>query len=189
MAKIFEQALLASTLTEIVEKTISEKNALMPTAPTESALKDILEYEGRMRVSGMDKFNSPSFIAVSNLYLNDADKQRNKPKGAIVVFMNTEFADKIFKALGLAVPYDEDDDSMMKLCGEFTATVVNALTDRLAGAGYVSLLSQAPLVYKNNVSEGVAFSVDQQEKQEITFTYFKNKAIIIEVSLAPIPKK
>ncbi len=189
MAKIFEPTLLTSSLTEIVEKLISEKNAVLPTQPTESVLKDIMEYEGRMRVSGMDKFNSPSLIAVTNLYLNEADKQKNKAKGAVVLFMNTEIADKIFKAVGFTVPYDEDDDSMMKLCGQFAQAVVNAFKDRLSSAGYAALIASEPLVYKNNVSEGVAFSPDQVEKQEISFYYFKTKTILIEVSLAPIPKK
>jgi hypothetical protein len=46
-----------------------------------------------------------------------------------------------------------------------------------------------PEVYKNIISEGVEFSKDQGEKQEISFYFLKHKALVIDWTMAPIPKK
>ena len=103
--------------------------------------------------------------------------------------MDTEVADKIFKAAGFQVPYDEDDESMMALCGNLCQSMAVNLKDRLAAAGFVSLEVSAPAVYKNTISEGVEFTKDQNEKQEISFYFLKHKALVIDWTLAPIPKK
>jgi hypothetical protein len=98
-------------------------------------------------------------------------------------------ADKIFKAAGLQVPYDEDDETMMAVCGSFSQLIVDAFKSGLDAAGYVNLISSTPSVYKNTISEGVEFNKDQNEKQEISFYYLKHKALVIEWTLSPIPKK
>jgi len=98
-------------------------------------------------------------------------------------------ADKIFKAAGLQVPYDEDDESMLGLCGSLCQLIANALKERLSADGYVELEFSSPEVYKNTISEGVEFCKDQNEKQEISFYFLKHKALVIDWTLAPIPKK
>jgi len=87
------------------------------------------------------------------------------------------------------VPYDEDDESMMALCGSLCQSIADALKDRLASAGYISLEVSTPAVYKNTISEGVEFSKDQDEKHELSFYFLKHKALAIDWTLAPIPKK
>jgi hypothetical protein len=67
--------------------------------------------------------------------------------------------------------------------------IADALKDRLAADGYVPLEFSAPGSYKNTISEGVEFSKDQKEKQEISFYFLKRKSLVIDWTLAPIPKK
>jgi hypothetical protein len=189
MAKSLDPQIVNPILTRFIEDLISSKGGLPSTKPFEIVAKHIDEYEDRMRVKASDKFDVAVYIAAINFYLNKADMQAHRARGTMICYMDLEVADKLFKAVGLKVPYDEDDESMMDLCGNLTQTIATGLTDGLAAAGFSTLEISAPSVYKNNISEGVEFSKDQDEKQEISFYYLKHKALVIDWTLAPIPKK
>ena len=189
MAKSFDPKVLTAAIIEVVEGGISEKNPLPPTQPSVAEAKEIVEYEGCMRVSGMGTFDSPCYIAAVSLYANAGDMQRNKAKGALVLYMSTEYADKIFKSLGYTIPYDEDDESMLKLTSDFCQAVSKGVIAKLSAKGFAELTASSPVVAKNTLADGVAFSNDQHEKQEVVFTYFKSKAIVVDVTLAEISRK
>jgi hypothetical protein len=189
MAKNFEPSLINSILTGFVEDLLANKGNLAVFKPTEIAGKPVNEYEGRMLIKGSDKFDVAVYIAAASIYLNKGDLQGHRARGALVLYMDIEVADKIFKAAGLQVPYDEDDESMLGLCGSLCQLIANALKERLSADGYVELEFSSPEVYKNTISEGVEFCKDQNEKQEISFYFLKHKALVIDWTLAPIPKK
>lgn len=189
MAKIFDPQIINPILTDVIEQLITTKGSLPASKPFEIATKAIDGYEDRMLVKAAEKFNVAAYIATSSFYLNQSDLQAGRPRGTMVIYMDTEVADKLFKAAGLQVPYDEDDESMMGLCGSLCQLIADALKDRLAAAGYVKLEASTPDVYKNNISEGVEYSKDQNEKQELSFYFLKHKALVIDWTLAPIPKK
>jgi len=189
MAKSFDPQIINPILTGCVEEIITAKGGIVASKPFELATKSIEEYEERMRISATDKFDVAVFIAAANFYLNKSDLQAHRARGALIVYMDTEVADKLFKAAGLQVPYDEDDESMMGLCGSLCQLIADTLKDRLASAGYVSLEVSVPAVYKNTISEGVEFSKEQNEKYEISFYFLKHKALVIDWTLTPIPKK
>ena len=189
MAKSFDPQIVNPVLTGFIEELITKQGTLVPTKPFEVAAKPIEEYEERMRVNATDKFDVSVFIAQMNFYLNKADAQAHRARGTMILYMDTEVADKLFKAAGLQVPYDEDDESMMALCGSLCQLIANALKDRLAAAGFLSLEVSAPAVYKNAISEGVEYCKDQDEKHELSFYFLKHKALVIEWTMAPIPKK
>lgn len=189
MAKSFNPSIVNSILAGFIEELITTQGGLIPTKPFDTAVKPIEEYEGRMRVNATDKFDSAVYIAASNFYLNKGDMQAHRARGAVIFYVDTEVADKIFKAAGFQVPYDEDDESMMTICGDLCQSMANALKDRLAAAGYTSLEVSPPAVYKNTIAEGVEFSKEQDEKQELSFYFLKQKALAIDWTMAPIPKK
>jgi len=189
MSKIFEPQVINPILTGFIEELITTKGNLAATKPAEIATKPIDVFEGRMRIKGIDLFEVPVYVAAVSFYLNQGDMQGHRARGAMACYMDIEVADKIFKAAGLQVPYDEDDESMMGLCGSLSKLIADALKDRLAAAGYTSLMVSNPSVYKNSIAGGVDFSKDQNEKQEISFYFLKHKALVIDWTMAPIPKK
>jgi len=189
MAKIFDPQIVNPILTGYIEELVTTKGGLAASQPFEVAVKTIEEYEDRMRINATDKFDVAVYVAAANFYLNKGDMQAHRSRGAMVLYMDIEVADKIFRAAGLQVPYDEDDESMMALCGSLCQLIAGALKDRLIAAGFVNLEVSAPAVYKNTISEGVEFSKDQDEKQEISFYFLKHKAMVIDWTLSPIPKK
>jgi hypothetical protein len=189
MAKSLDPHIVNPILTRFVEELITTKGNLAVSRPCEIASKPIEEYEDRMRIIATDKFDVAVYIAAISFYLNQAEMHSNRARGAIICYMDTEVADKIFKAAGLQVPYDEDDETMMVLCGSLCQLIADALISGLAAAGYVKLLTSPPDVHKNTISDGVEFDKDQNEKQEISFHFLKHKALVIDWTLSPIPTK
>jgi hypothetical protein len=189
MVKIFDPQVINSILTGFIEDLLVTKGGLVAAKPFEIVTKPIEEYDERMRIKATDKFDVAVYIAAVNFYANQADKQAHRARGALVLYMDTEVADKIFKAAGLQVPYDEDDESMMALCGSLCQSMAIDLKDRLAASGFQGLEVSQAAVYKNTISEGVEFSKDQDEKQEISFYFLKHRALAIDWTMAPIPKK
>ena len=189
MSKSLDPQIANPILTKFIEELVTSKGGLVPTKTFDTAVKPIEEYEGRMRVHSTDKFDVPAYVSAANFYLNQGDMHAHRAQGAMVIYMDIEVADKIFKAAGLQVPYDEDDGSMEELCGTLCQSIANAFKERLAAAGFISLEVSTPVVYKNTILEGVEFSKDQKEKQEISFYFLKHKALVIDWTLAPIPKK
>jgi hypothetical protein len=189
MGKGLEAQIVNPIITGFIEDLITAKGNLPSSKPFEVAAKPIEVYEDRMRVKASDKFDVSVYIAATNFYLNQGDMQAGRAKGALIVYMDLEVADKLFKAAGLKVPYDEDDESMLELCSSLCQLISDTLKTSLAAAGYANLLVSTPEVYKNSISHGVEFSKDQNEKQEISFYYLKHKALVIDWTMAPIPKK
>lgn len=189
MSKIFDPQVVNPILTGFIEELITVKGNLTATKPFEIATKPIDAYEDSMLIKSVDKFDVSTYVAASGFYLNQGDMQSHRARGSVIVYLNTEIADKIFKAAGLQVPYDEDDETMMALTGKLCQLITDALKNRLADNGYVSLLVSAPVIYRNAISEGVEFSKEQNEKQEISFYFLKHKALVIDWTLAPVLKK
>ncbi len=150
---------------------------------------EIIEYEGRMRVSGMEKFNSPAFLSVVNFYLNQGEMQRHKPKGALILYLEAENISKFLKAFGVHFADDEDDKSLMDACGKVCEAVAAEFKNELTRKGYVELVLSNPSNYKNNILEGIAYSQDQKTKQTVNFFYFKTKAIVADLTMADLPRK
>lgn len=187
--KSIDPQVAMTTMMGVIESTLAKMSGVVPTDQPQTAQKEIIEYEGRMRVTGMEKFNAPSFISVVNYYLSDADLEKHRAKGAMIIYVDSENAGKLFKSLGFPPTDDEDDVSMMDCCGELCNLVGGGFKNELANLGYANLVMSSPHNYKNTVLEGVEFSTDQETMHEFCFFYWKRKALVVELTLAAIPMK
>ena len=104
MEKSLDPQIVTPFLTGFIEELITSKGGLVPTQNYNVTAKPIEEYEGRMVVHATDKFDVPTYVAATNLYLNQGDMHAHRPRGVMVVYVDIEVADRIFKAAGLQVP-------------------------------------------------------------------------------------
>lgn len=189
MAKSIDSQVLMTTVMGVVEQTLAKMSGIMPTEAPQTKEADIIEFYGRMRVMNMNDFNAPVYVSVVNYYLTQEDMNKGKAKGVLVLYVDAENASKLYKFLGFTVPDDEDDESMLDGCGELCNLIGGALKNELANVGYVNLVMSAPEYYKNSVTDGVKFSLDQKKKYQFSFFYWKRKTLVLEVSMADIPLK
>jgi hypothetical protein len=187
--KSLDSQVLTNSVMETMQETLSKIGGIVPSSDPETKEVEIEEYEGRMKVTGFGKFESVSFISAINLYLNQADMDRHKPKGAVILYLDSENASKFFKGLDVTVDEDEDDSSMMNGCGEFCKIIAEGFKNKLKEKGYPELLLSEPSNFKNSALRGVEFSADQKTKYEFSFFYWKHKALIVDVTLSDLPRK
>ena len=67
-AERFDLKNLAGTLAEVVEKSFRGATPVNFSDKPAIEIRDIIEYDGRMRVSGMEIFNGPTYISAVNFY-------------------------------------------------------------------------------------------------------------------------
>lgn len=186
--KIFDVQVLSTTLMGIVKTTLENMCKLSFSQEPVMEVKNIIEYKGRMRISGMEKFNGPTYVSAINFYLNQADQDKNRACGIFVSYLESENAPKILRGMGY--DFDEDDDESIKDCfGEFCNVIAGSFKNEISNLDYLELLMSAPSKYINSVPDGMAFSYDQYEKVEVSFFYWNKKIIVAEVSLTDLPMK
>ena len=189
MAKALDPQILTGAFMSAMGQMLEKLGTITPSGEPKAEESAIIEYDGRMRISGMEKFNSTSFISVVNFYLNQGDMQRQKSKGVMVLYFEGENMSKFLKAFGIRFPDDEDDKSMMDACGQVAAAVADEFKAELTRKGFVELVASKPHNYKNNVIEGVEYSTDQKTKQTVSFFYFRTKVIAADLTMAALPPK
>lgn len=188
MSKLDTQVLLAA-LKSATDQVLNGLPGIVPTSDAESKEVDIVEYYGRMRALSMNDFNASIYISVINYYLSDADKERNKPKGALLTYVDSENAGKLYKGMELGVVDDEDDASMMAGCAKLCIKMSEGVKSALTNQGFAPLVASEPQTFKNSITHGVNFSLDQKKKAQMGFFFWKRKALVVELTLASIPQK
>ena len=146
----------------------------------ESIDQNIIEYESRMRVFGMEIFNATCFIAVINYYLSEQHQKNHDASGALVVYIEESVAGRLLKALGYR-DFDEDEEgAVLEKLGQFAQVLAESYKQEIGQPG---LILAPPKTYRNTVPEGVEFSYDQYTKYQTKFFIWKQKALAVDVTL------
>lgn len=153
------------------------------TSDPEFSIREIIEYRSRMRLSGMEKFNSPCYIAHIYIYESEETKTAKEVFGNFAVFVETEIAFKLFKTIGYGVKDEDDTGEMMDATGRLTQTIWDNLKQKLTALGYRSFVLGEVKLYQNDVPDGVDFRYSEREYYEAAFTLWKNKAVVVDLNL------
>lgn len=189
MPKEFDKKILNTASIRVVEDAFERMLHVNSSGDPISAEKDIIEFDSRMRVFPMEKFNGPCYIAAVNFYLSPKDFENSRAVGAFIFYIKEDFAEKLLKAFNRSIKDAEHEDALMDVVGEMAKIIAGNLKNEIAGAGYIDLTVSEPLKYKNHVSDGVQFDYSLYTKQEISFTYWGHKCVAVEVCFGSVPQK
>lgn len=170
---------------KVVEDTIKGMSSLTFSKDSHFDKREIIEYQSRMRVFGMEKFNGPCYIGVVNYYFSAEDQKNHDACGVFILFIEETNVGKFLKSLGYR-GFDEDEEkSVYKPLGEFTEVLSSNFKKEIQSLGYQNLISSTPACYHNDISSGVEFSYDQYAKYESSFYLWKDKIVVVEVTIKP----
>lgn len=186
MAKGFDAQLLTKTFLNVAQESFSRASKLTPSDHPTTKSQNIIEYQGRMSVTAMEKFNAPTYISGVSFYLNDQDKAKHRAKGAIVLYLEASNAEKLLRGFGYPAMEDEDDEELLNSSSKLCVTLAEGLKQALAGQGAGQLVLSAPVSDKNSLQDGVEFSADQTEKQEVSFYFWKKKVLVVDLTMASL---
>ena len=151
--------------------------------------KSVLEYEGRMRVDGMDKFsNEATYISAINYYASKADMEKHSALGVIVVYVKQTYLANLMKSLKYPPIDDDNDDELRDSCGTLCNLIAGRFKSEMVKAGYVELEMSSFTNFRNSSFGGVEFSSGEFDKYEISFFIANEKRLAIEMSMGPVPK-
>lgn len=186
--KAFDPQVIATTLMGCVEETFTTMCSLTFSNTPEFKEKDIIEYNSKMQISGLEKFNDASYAAAINFYLTEAHQKKHDCCGVLAMFIEEDAAGKLLKALGYSGFNDEDEELVMDNCGEFCNVITGRFKDELAKLGYKNLIISAPVKGKNSIPGGVEFPYSQYKYYEANFYFWKKKSLVIDITMSPIPE-
>ncbi len=189
MDKEFDNQVLNTTIMGVVQHTFKSMLHVQSVVEPVVVERDIIEFDGCMRVFPMEKFNGPVFIAFVNFYYDQKEQDANNAVGAFVLFVKEEVAEKFLKAFGRPTSEAEDEEVLLDVVGEFCNVLGGNVKNELVGLGYVDIAMSAPYKYKNSVPEGIPFDYSLYQKQEITFTFWNQKCIVVEACMGYVSQK
>jgi hypothetical protein len=189
MTNPFDTQFLNNSIVAVVKDVFLQLCHVEPLTEPAILERDIIEYDGRMRLSPMEKFNGPAYAAAAVYYLTEKDRKDNVPVGNFVLFVKGEFVEKILKAQGQAKADIDNDELVLENVGKFCEVLSQNFLKELESNGYPGLLQSPVLNYKNVVPEGVPFDYNLFKKQEIIFSYWSEHSIVIEACMGHVPRK
>ena len=179
----------ADILKELINRIFQKYGKFQFSQDPEIHRRDIMEYQRHMRVSGLEKFNAPAYVAAVSLYRSQKDAEIHHACGVLVVYILDQNLKKFFEAVGIT-GFDEDDpEAVMKKCVEFSQTIAAEFKQELIHKGYPELFTSPPAASRNTIDEGVEFSFDQYEKAEVGFFVKKVKSLVLDITLVNLPHR
>lgn len=189
MPKEFDQQVLYTTVMGIVENVFNEMLHVKFSAEPVATEKDIIEFDSRMRLFPMEKFNGPCFVSVINFYLSQKDLSDERAIGTFIFFIKEDFTERLLRAFNRSIKDAEHEDILLDIVGEMSNILAGNVKNELAALGYIDLTMSAPFKYKNHVPEGAQFDYNLFKKHEIVFSFWGHKCIVVEVCMGQLPLK
>lgn len=189
MPKEFDARTLTKMVSEVVLETFKEMCRVESGAEPVMAERDIIEFDSLMRVFPMDKFNGPAYVVSINYGLSDKDIEAGHVVGTFLLFVKEEQAEKIARAFGLTSRDMEHEDTILDKVGEMATIIAGKVKEEIAASGHPDLRMSPAVKYKNAIPQGVPFCYDLYKKQELIFTFWKEKCVAVEICLTQLPRK
>jgi len=151
--------------------------------------KKITDYEGRMRVDGMEKFdNEPTYISAVSFYENSNEMEKGNALGVVVTYVKQDYLAKFMKKLKYPPVDDESDEELRDSCGTLCNIIAGHFKTEVSSAGYIELEMSAFVNFRNNSFSGVSFCKSEYSMYEIEFYIEDEKRIVLEISIGTVPK-
>jgi hypothetical protein len=173
-------------LTTCIQKTFEAMCSLSFEKPVITKSK-IIEYGETMRVSAMEKFDGPTFIAMNEFTYPKGHRFAGEPAGALLSYVPQEHAAYFLQAAGYGniEALEEIQDST----AEFNNIVAGNFKGELVRQGYTEVDLKESQGYYCAVNAGVHYDMEETEKIELMYQVGNKKILAFELTLGQLQKK
>jgi len=180
----------ADLLLQGTEALFMERGEMKFSKPPEKLAVNIVEYQGKMRCDGMEKFNNePTYVSTVNYYNNAVDMSKNKAVGALVVYIQQAYMARIMKHLKYPAFDDEDENALLDSCGTLCNILAGRFKSEISKAGYIDLEMSHFSTFRNSAVPGCAFSPSEFDAYTINFILENEKRMVLEMTMGVVPRK
>ena len=174
---------LAESFRACVKKTLEDFCQTSFVKEPKVTTRDIIEYESRMRVFGLEKFNDTCFIAFQTLYESPLEQEKSDVCGTLLVYVQEENAERLFKAL-LKEKDPEDEEIIIECVRNLCRALFDHFKTTATRFGYANLLGSEVENYMSNIEEGAPFPYSEDTLYQVVCTLWREKVVVAELVLA-----
>jgi len=180
---------MSVALSVAVKKVFLEKSKTKFSSDPIIVKKPIVAFMGRMRIDAMEKFNQTTIMSTVHYFKSSAELNSGKPRGLIIIYLERKFVPEILRLL--QYPYiDADEDSdVFDGTGAIVNLIAGYFKNELKALGYKDLEMSHFQSFVNKVPQGLDYPRDQVDRYELSFDLENTKRLVVEMVMAPIPKK
>ncbi len=184
--ELFTQAI---HLAEVVKKILKNTGRVNLSSNPFLERKSIVEFMGRMRIFGMEKFDNPTYIAVVNYYADRQNLEQKKALGALVCYVEQDYVARLVRLLQYPrLEDDEDEEALKDASGTLCNLFAGQFKSEISKLGYIELQMSAFESFRNSSESGVAFCSGQTEKYEISFEIEGFKRLVVDLTMGAVPR-
>ncbi len=180
---------LALALSAAMKKIFFDKSKTTFSDEPKLEKKLITQFVNRMRVDGMEKFNSTTVFSVVHFAANEEDLENKQYMVTLVVYLEQKFLPEFLRLM--QYPYIDSDDEMESKdgCGTLANIIAGQYKRELAILGYKDLMMSPFESFINSAPDGVGIPKELTHKFELSFDVEETKRLVLElVTLDMIPK-
>lgn len=181
---------IADLLAEGTKALCQERGDIQFSGAPKKKRKRIIEYNGRMRADGMEKFhNQATYVSCVNFYLNEKDLNNEKSIGSLVVYVEQSFIADLMRMLRYPAINDESEQAMLDSCGTLCNIIAGRFKTEISTAGYIELEMSHFSNYRNSAFDGVDFCFNEYDLYTIEFYIKDVKRLALDLTMGTLPRR
>jgi hypothetical protein len=167
-----------------------ERGEIAFSDPPQKTKKNIIEYKGKMRGDGIDKFNhEPTYVSAVNFYKDEKQMSGKKAVGALIVYVQQAYIVQLMRKLQYPPVNDESEEAMLDSCGTLCNIISGRFKTEISSAGYIELEMSHFKNYRNTAFDGIAFCYSEFDFYELSFKIDQAKRLVIDMTMGALPKR
>jgi len=180
----------ALMLAKVVRRILEKEGDIILSKDPELKLKPIVDFNKKMRVGTLEKFNIRTFISTVNFYESKEKMDAHVAHGIIIIYLAEDYIEELFKKLHYKSNLDADDEeASQEICGKFANVILENFKTSMSQSGYQDLTMSLFSTYVNRVDEGVEAYLANPVFYEISFYIRDKKRLVIDFNLGPVTKE
>ena len=180
---------LALALSAATKKIFFEKSKSTFSNEPRLEKKVITQFAHRMRVDGMEKFNSTTVFSTIQFAATEETLQQKQYLVTLLVYLEQSYIPDFLRLMQYPYIDSDEDDECKDGCGTLANVIAGQYKRELALLGYKDLMMSHFQSYINTAPDGVGVPVESLEKYEISFEVEGIKRLVVEmVTLDMLPK-
>ncbi len=150
--------------------------------------KNIVAFQGRLRVDALEKFNTRAVFSAVKFYVDAAHLEADQPVGVLIIFAEVEEIGRLLWKMEYPRIDDDDEAAILDGCGTLANLVAGYFVKELGDRGYIHLQMSHFESHINTALNGIAFASGENKKAEMTFWINGEKRLVAELTMTPLPK-
>lgn len=179
---------LSLILISAMTKMLEAKGQIYLSSEPKISEKPIVQFQRRMRIDGLEKFNARTAMASINFYKDNEDMEHGKALGAIIVYIPTEYLSRLMWMLDYDRIDEDEEDVAMAACGTVANLIGGHFVKELSAHGYIFLQMSHFEGFINSCLNGINFFFEEDYKHEIEFYIKGEKQIVVELSMKKLQR-